>query len=640
MKKQCAVMLACAIHVGLEAQVAPRDSSATYQAAEVVVTATRSTISGEDAPSPVDIVGPERIQNLNGTTVADALQTYSGLFVRDHGGGATLKNVTLRGSATEHVLVLVDGNRYSNFQNGQVDFSLLRLDNVEKIEVLHGGSSALYGADALGGVINILTKPAASDPGLNAGMATGSYGFRRYSVGAQGGFAGMGLAAGYSDERGTDNFPFKLSRPGLPDTNLVRSNADYHNQESFLNGDVRPDDRSALRLSVQHVLAFHGVPGGVAVPTDFNVGRQSDRDITVNAGYRDTHLSGAEIRVNAGFHYGYEWYSSPGYDTYYKNRYFNIDPSAQIAVSTADRIIVGGEFARGTLESFDFLKTVARTQSSLYVSNEYVTGSERDFLNRLSLYQTLRYDDVSDVGRALTPKVGMNLRISAAGDLRVRASYGESYRVPTFNDLYYPFFSNPNLKPEHSQTFDMGLLAGGSLFGEHSAEVTYFSMNSQDRILSGPPNYVPFNVEKSVTNGVEASYDGRFIDNAVELGLNYTYTNARKRNSASPTDSTYDKHLIDVPSHLLKGTLTFHLQTLTVNLSGTFTGLQFTTEDNARSLPSYAVINANAVERLVLGGWAVDVKGEVSNLFDVNYQVVQYYPMPGRTFRLSVGVVY
>ncbi|HTP11998.1 MAG TPA: TonB-dependent receptor plug domain-containing protein, partial [Bacteroidota bacterium] len=267
MKKQIAVTLACALHVGLEAQVAPRDSVKTYQAADVVVTATRSEISEVDAPSPVDIVGPGRIQNVNGTSVADALQAYSGLFVRDHGGGATLKNVTLRGSATEHVLVLVDGNRYTNFQNGQVDFSLLRLDNVERIEVLHGGSSALYGADALGGVINILTKPAESNLGMRATASTGSYGYRRYAAGVQGGVSGMGLAAGYSDERGTDNFPFTLSRPGLPDTSLVRSNADYRNEEAFVNGDIQPDERSSVRVSVQHILAMHGVPGGVAVPT-------------------------------------------------------------------------------------------------------------------------------------------------------------------------------------------------------------------------------------------------------------------------------------------------------------------------------------------------------------------------------------
>ncbi|HTP12459.1 MAG TPA: TonB-dependent receptor, partial [Bacteroidota bacterium] len=131
-----------------------------------------------------------------------------------------------------------------------------------------------------------------------------------------------------------------------------------------------------------------------------------------------------------------------------------------------------------------------------------------------------------------------------------------------------------------------------------------------------------------------------FADDRLEVGLNYAFTNARKRNSASPTDSTYDKYLIDVPAQMLKGTISFHLASLAVNLAGIFTGLQYTTEDNAQSLPSYTVINANAVERLPFGRWVFEIKVEADNILDANYQVVQYYPMPGRTFRLSLGVVY
>ena len=139
------------------------DSAKTYQAAEVVVTATRSSISEKDTPSPTEVLGTSEIHSANGVTVADALQMYTGVLLREYGAGASLATVSLRGSASEHVLVLIDGNRFTGFQNGLVDFSLLPLDNVSRIEVLHGGASALYGADAVGGVINVLTRPVGSD---------------------------------------------------------------------------------------------------------------------------------------------------------------------------------------------------------------------------------------------------------------------------------------------------------------------------------------------------------------------------------------------------------------------------------------------------------------------------------------------
>ena len=618
------------------------DSARMYRAPEVVVTATRSPISEKDAPSPTEVLSANEIRNANGTTVADALQAYTGVLLREYGAGASLATVSLRGSASEHVLVLIDGSRFTGFQNGLVDFSLLPLDNISRIEILHGGASALYGADAVGGVINIITRPVGSEFRVSANGSVGSYGFQRYAARAQGGTGGLGILAGYSNERGKDNYPFSFQRPNASDTSLRRQDADYSKSEIYVNGSLKTDAYSAVDFSVQNITADRGVPGPIFSPSDISLAREDDKDANVHLRYRDNHISGTELSLNTGFQYSYETYVDPLYliNSFYKNIMVNVNPQAEAALGSNDRIVVGGEFVQGILQGNDFGVRIQRTQTSVYLSNEYVFGFDRPVLDKLSLFQTLRYDHFSDVGRAFTPKVGFNVRLSRIGDVRVRASYGTSYRAPSFNDLYYVPFNNPELRPEHSQSFDAGVLGSGEVWGRHSIEATYFYANTTDRIVFDPVKYVPVNIGKTVSQGVESSYRGVFFEGAIDVELSYTYTDARKKNSVSPTDSTFDKQLVFVPRNLLKASVGVHLSPVTLNLFRMFTGMRPVNEDNSMTLPAYSLTNANVRADFPFGDWKISAKLELDNIFDVRYQVYSGYPMPGRTYRLEFGVDY
>ena len=642
MSKLVVVFAWCLFPVLALSQESLTDTVKTYKAEEVVVTATRSSISENDAPSPTEVLGTSEIQSANGTTIADALQTYTGVLLREYGGGESLATVSLRGSASEHVLVLIDGNRFTGFQNGLVDFSLLPLDNVSRIEVLHGGASALYGADAVGGVINIITRPVGNDLHVTADGSVGSYGFQRYSTRAQGGYDGFGIVAGYSNERSAGNFPFTFQRPSASDTSINRQDADYRKDELYFNGKVKTDERSSLDFSVQDVSADHGSPGPIYTESDFSRARENDKDVNVHLGYRDDRISGMELSLSTGYQYGFETYIDPAYliNSYYKNLLVSVNPQVQAIVSPDDRIIVGGEFVQGILEGNDFGPRIQRTQTSAYLSNEYAVEVPRAMFDRLSFFQTLRYDHFSDVGHALTPKIGFNVRVFREGDLRLRASYGQSYRAPSFNDLYYVPFNNPALQPEHSQSFDVGILGSAGLWGIHSFELTYFHADTRDRIVTDPITFIPVNVGRTVSQGIESSYRGELVNDAIEIILSYTYTDARKRNSASPTDSTFDKQLLFIPQNLFKAALAFHFQPVTMNVFRLFTGVRQVNEGNTGPLPAFSLTNANVTASLPFGPWNVSAKIEADNIFNVQYQVYPAYPMPGRTYNLNVGIDY
>ena len=146
----------------------------------IVVTATRGKSLISEVPASVDVVGLETIELVAPQNMAEVLDNIQGVFIKDYGGIGGIKSISLRGSSAEQVLVLMDGQRLNNAQNGQVDFGTLSTEGIEKIEIIRGGSSALYGADAVGGVVNIITKKDHQATGM-----TGSVNYMRGSFNSQ-----------------------------------------------------------------------------------------------------------------------------------------------------------------------------------------------------------------------------------------------------------------------------------------------------------------------------------------------------------------------------------------------------------------------------------------------------------------------
>jgi len=630
------VVLSCVVR----AQNHQSDSTKTYQLSEVVVTATRSSISIKDSPSPVEVIDAQQLEYANGSTVADVLRDYSSVFLKNYGANAALKTVSLRGTASEHLLVLVDGSRVNSFQNGLVDFSLLSLTDVERIEIVHSGSSALYGADALGGVVNILTRHPSSDLHWCAEVGGGSFGFQRYFLETQGRLGEIGLLGGYSSERGRDDFPFHPQSLTFTDPTPHRLNSDFLKRQIYLHGNISGDEKSLLTFSVQHVLADRGVPGDLQFPT--GAARQNDKDVNLLVSYLDNRLEGTEVTVRSAFHYNLETYHDPtfGINSYYKTVFLNVNPQAHIILSRYESLVFGGELGQGVLYGNDFDGRIARVQKSAYVSNELQFESDRFVLDRISLYQTLRYDNISDVDNALTPKVGANVRILKEGDLRLRTSFGRNFRAPSFNDMYYRGFSNPNLKPERSTSFDVGVLTTLRSWGEHTLELTYFHLDTEDRILFDPATYLPVNIGESKSTGLEARYQGHLVNRLIDLTLSYTLADARKTSRSSDSDPSFDKQLLYVPKNVATLNLVLRLEPVVLSLTHSFVGRRYTTEDNVESLPPNYVTSANVVVNAPIESRRLFVKAEVNNVFDRDYEVFQYYPMPGRNFHVTVGFEY
>lgn len=619
-------------------QEVPNDSLKIYPMLEIVVTATRNPIPINDSPVRMEVFDYAELQNMNAASVADVLKSSSTIFLNDQGGNASLKTASIRGSASQHLLVLVDGNRFNNMQNGLAYLNMLSLNNVERIEIVHGGNSALYGADALGGVVNIITKHPLVPFKVRTDASIGSFGYNKYLFEGQGRNNKFGVLAGINIENGKDNYPFNYQSDSVGN----RTNADFNRKQIYINADAQVQTKSKINLTCQYLKTEFGIPGAINYLTP--KARQSDDNVNLLLGYEDMSIDQLEIIVKSGIHYNYEKYDDP--DSYFspnsnhKNIFMNFNPQITYKPVKFQRYIIGAEYSEGSLKSTEFDSKTKRIQRAAYLSSESHFTYEKDFIDKVLIYYTLRYDNISKVGYALTPKLGINVRLFKEGDIRFRSSIGKNFRVPSFNDLYYRGFSNPNLRSEHSISFDAGMLGNVAFYGTHAMELSYFQLNTTDRIVFDLNTFQPENIGKTVSQGIEAKYSWSFLKEIANLGFSYSLTDARKKNKDYDTDSTLNKYLAYIPKNILNINLSLNIQPIGFNLNYNYVDKRFANLDNTKYLPSYNMLNANVIIRQGVALINTLFKLEVNNIFDKSYQVFEDYPMPGRNYRLTLGIEY
>jgi vitamin B12 transporter len=632
------------------AHAASDDTTAVYQSPAVTVTATRTMFPVQNAVAPVQVITGATMQERMATTVADVLQTVNGMTIQDYGATGGLKQPTYRGLSSANVLILMNGIPINEVQYGSIDLSLLPIGAVDRIEVASGGASALYGGDAAGGVVNIITRHASDEFHAHVQGDAGSFGRESVNAEVQDRLEGVGVILGASNESGNDDFSFINHRLGLSDTTMTRQNADYRRTTAYWNGDYQWGTSIGLNSSIQYVQFDRGVPGSLDFPTN---ARQNDG---LFHGTGDATISINEDilwKINGIYDQSNELYHDTLRYTYFSKNVF-LHSQVEWTAANWDRIVGGIEYGDAHLlahgysilyDSFwnvegvvpNFI-TPVRIQKSTYVSNEITVQNEAEWFDRFIFIQSGRYDGYSDVHQnAFSPKFGMNIRLNKTYDVHIRSSVGRNFRVPTFNDLYYPSYSNPQLAPEHITSFDGGIFGNLEAAGRQTIQVTYFTMVTKDKIVLDP-SFIPYNIGKADNTGIEVRYDYHSSNGVCDLYFAYSSVDAKNRDQENTP--TYGKQLPYVPKS--SGTLGFvcAVEIGKIGFEESLVGTRFTDAVNAQSLPAYALTNVNFSKTFPLSSTKMTVRCIVQNLFDVDYQSYPSYPMPGRSVRVSAEVEY
>lgn len=620
---------------------------------QMVVTATRTKKPVEEVTADVELITEKEIKAAPANNVDDVLRRLGGVDIRrpsDFGITSPL-NVNIRGvSGSKRVLMLVDGVPTNSAITGIVYPNQVQLSSVEQMELVKGAYSALYGSNAMGGVINIITKERDEEGvDITPMVKFGNFGLFEGGAGVSGRKGDLAFTLNAS-HRAIDNhyrrdkqvdYTYNAGTGGFDKSyEDVSDHSEYNDQRFFakLSYDIGEATRLTLSGNYAQALTENGYTSYQAQPEEEETERtfyflnlhaetviseNVDFDMRIYTNYNDSYAKTEHIVDNPGM--------GPPFLFLFGTRDYNgRDTGLQLKASTAigethyltagiDSNYLQGQWVNkeedGTVIGDEMDESI--TNHALYLQNE------TELFSKLIINLGLRYDMNSESEDSLSPKIGflykMNERVS------FRGSAGRAFRAPNLNELYtptwmmvpgIPFQSNPDLEPEVIWSYDLGTTI--RLTENISFSLTGFYSEAKDLISNpisgGVMRYE--NIDDVKTEGVEAGFDGKILS-WLEFYLNYTYTHSEEEGEG---------RLDNQPLHQANaGLLASHTFTSEIKFTGTFDlryngEMSFTDRMTSRSIDLDPWVVVDLGLRLTLFE-RLGIQCAVNNLFDEEYEI-------------------
>ncbi|MCW8917406.1 MAG: TonB-dependent receptor [Gammaproteobacteria bacterium] len=550
----------------------------------IVVTATRTAQSADETLASVTVITRAEIESSQATSLMELVQSRTvGLDLSRNGGPGSNTSLMLRGTNSNHLLVLIDGVRVNSAIDGGFKWNNLPLAQIERIEIVRGPRSTLYGADAIGGVVQIFTR---KETGLYATLGGGSYNTLRTELGS-GGTLGAGryhLNAGYLESSG-----FSAAKPGT--------------------WGYEPDDdgyaNSNLGAGIDYPLGSKG-------QASLNL-LHSDADVETDDGSSSQRNDSGSLALN--WRLGDPWqqtlilgHAADHYESDDGYRVHSLRHSAswQHDIQTSDNSLLsaGIDHVTESGESEGSYDEQTRT-NALFA--QYQWG-----VKRLDLLLGARTDDHSGFGHQETGNITLGGRL---GGGRLYASYGSAFKAPTFLQRYYPTYGNPALKPEESVTSELGYRFGAlqaSLFDTHIENLINFTY---------PSGYS--NVSRAHIQGIELEY-GLKVE-SWQLNSGFTLQKTEDEQSGDPLLRRADKKLFFTAS----GPVSTHGS---IGIEASYTGPRMDYGDT--ELHAFTLLNLTGEYRFTTQ-WSL--RGRIENLLDEEYELASGYNTPGASAYLTLN---
>ena len=471
----------------IEPEVEAEDS-----AVELYITPNRYLTSREEIGSSFSVVTKEDIQVRKQPGVLEALQTLPSVEVFRSGGSGTTASVLIRGADSDQTLVLIDGVRVNLNSTGGYDFTNLKAEEIERIEVIRGPQSVLYGSEAIGGVVNIITAKAA--PGLSGSLRAmgGSFGTQEYRAGVS---------------RGGESSHASLTASFLKTDGYSAASEDAGNVENDGHQNLSLSGRAGATVldNAELELTFRYSDAEVeADGFDFALGAVDDLNFEQDNRFFVSSLTFTKpltewLKANASIGLNRDELEGKDPDTDFNN--FEIDNRSETVTSSVEVYPPWeGVFLLGY--TVDHRKTEnkgvfekSRTIHSVFSQKQI------SFFEQLTVSAGVRYDDDSDFGNETTFRTALSFNISETGT-RLHSSFGTGFKAPSFNELYFPDFGNPDLDAETSWGYDVGI-EQAFLVRKIIADITFFQTNIDDLIGFDSVTFLASNIDEAEIRGLE-----------------------------------------------------------------------------------------------------------------------------------------
>ena len=572
---------------------------------EIIVTASALPEEMDSTPAAATVVTRDEIDARAARDVADVLREVPGLHLSRTGSPGRATSLFTRGSNSNHTLVLWNGIEITNPYFSGYDWGRFSTVGVEQVEVVRGPYSALYGSDAVAGVVNVLTTSRrtgfrllaeAGGHGLRNGGATGSYATSSFNASAS------------FESRDDDGF-------------AANDDFSQNNASVALRWNATPSLSAAI--SARHTTYDLGVPfnlnfaGDALVPSPERRQDGSERQIAIpiehTLGSFSYDVTLAESRRDDQFEDPQDPYGLTLTSTESTTRRARVTTRTSTAFGT---IVAGGEYEHAEVDDVtNFGPNFTggeRTERSLFVEDRLTRALSP--MTRLEIGAGVRWDDYETFGSEVSPRLAVAW---IAGSNKFRAAYGEAFRAPAVGELYFPFMGNPELEAERSRSVEVGY--------DHASGIsaTLFRSDYDDLIIFGLATNRFENVGAANAHGAELSIERR-VTSSLHASASYTFTETEEEGA--------DRPLVRRPRHAGSLFVGYDFGVVHANVIATYTGertdvlpvfpFSRTTND------AHTIVDANA--QLSLGRATPFVK--IENITNVAYEEVLGYPSASRRF--------
>ena len=645
-----------------------KDTSTIHSLDEVVVTTSTSTKETR-ATAPLQILSGEALEGLNAIQVADAVKHFSGVMVKDYGGIGGLKTVSVRSLGASHTAVSYDGIAVSDAQNGQIDISRFSLDNIDILSLSNGQSDQIFQPArqyASAAVLNITTMAPRFDKRPVNGkvmMKSGSFGLINPSLhiaGKLNEYLSMTASSEWMSAHGRYPYLMHYGTQANDSTSIeIRQNTDVQNlrAEAALYGS---DSVQNGYIKGYYYQSERGLPGATIFYNTQNFSSQRiwDRSAFLQGHYERNFANIVSLQLNAKYNYSFTHYLDPMYlgsegkneNRYSQNEYY-------LSGAVIYRPISGLSF---NLSQDGIINTLSAdlynfTSPTRYTSLTALAGKYVNnwVMATASVLMTATKDVMADHSKGLqrfkaSPYASLSFKPFSNTDFRIRLFYKNIFRLPTFNDLYYGKVGNRNLLPETTNQYNIGLTFQRSIteyIPMLALSCDIYHNDVRNKIVAYPTKniytWTMLNYGRVSITGLDFTGDIEIAPcKKVQITLGATYTYNRALNVTDPADRDYRHQIPYTPRISGSGKAGIKTPWFTLNYSLVWSGHRYAVNQNyaENRVEGYFDHSLSASHEFSLRhDHKLGINIECLNLTNINYCVVRYFPMPGRSWR---GTIY
>ena len=590
----------------------------------VIVTATRTAQTADEVLSSVTVISREDIERRQARSVEDLLRGTQGISIANNGGPGKNTSVFIRGTESDHVLVLIDGVRAGSATSGGAAYGNIPIEQIERIEIVRGPRSSLYGSEAIGGVIQIFTRKGGKEgftPSFSIGG--GSYGTFNGSAGLSGrskrGWFNMNISgkntngfnscSGKPYPNGAGCFTNEPDRDGYQNVAgsfragyLFKNGLDIETNFMRSSGKVNYDGKYSNKSElVQQVF------GGKARYSPFEFWKVT--------------LAGGRSRENSKDFLGQE----KNFKSRFDSRRDTITLQNDFTLNKSHLLTVGADYKNDTVSSSEDFEVTSRNNLGAFAQHQ-ATVFKQD------LELSIRYDENEQFGGNVTGGAGWGYTVTEW--LRFTANVGTAFKAPTFNELYYPGgYSNANLRPEESVSYEFG--TSGKIKQTNWAFNIYETQIHD--LIANDASWVPQNINKVRIRGFEGMISTRI--KKWQINTNLTLLDAQNKSSGTNRGNILPRRAkesfrFDVNRKFDKFKLfglSFNKYTIGTQLL--VVGQRYDDLANTRKLDSYVKLDIRG-EYTLNQNWRL--QGRIENISNESYETASFYNQPGRNFFITL----